>query len=179
PGIVISGASSDTPPIVITTAAPHGLQTGMQVTIYGVRGNTAANGAFTITVTGSSTFSLNGSTANGTWTSGGTVVPLISVDIKDPELTREWSWRQQYRLWQANREIFLYPENYVLPETRTDASSFFSDLENDLRQSNCDADAAEAALENYLRKLVGVARLHVAAHYNQMNSDGSSVLYVF
>ena len=76
----------------------------------------------------------------------------------------EWSWRQQYRLWQANREVFLYPENYVLPEMRTNASSFFTDLENDLRQTNCDADAAEAAFENYLRKLVEVSRLVVAAH---------------
>jgi hypothetical protein len=92
---------------------------------------------------------------------------------------QEWSWRQQYRLWQANREVFLYPENYVLPELRTNASSFFTDLENDLRQSNCDADAAEAAFENYLRKLVSVSRLVVAAHYNQTNADGSMTLYVF
>ena len=50
---------------------------------------------------------------------------------------------------------FLYPENYLLPENwRLDASPFFSDLENDLRQTDCDADAAEAAYQNYLRKLV-------------------------
>jgi hypothetical protein len=93
----------------------------------------------------------------------------------------EWSWRQQFRLWQANREVFLYPENYVLPELRTNASSFFGDLESDLQQSNCDADAAEAAFENYLRKLVGVSRLHVAAHYNQTNvpPNGTTVLHVF
>ena len=90
----------------------------------------------------------------------------------------EWSWRQQYRLWQANREVFLYPENYVLPELRTNASSFFTDLESDLRQSNCDADAAEAAFENYLRKLVDVSRLVVAAHYNQTTAQGS-ILHVF
>ena len=90
----------------------------------------------------------------------------------------EWSWRQQYRLWQANREVFLYPENYVLPELRTNASSFFTDLESDLRQSNCDAGAAEAAFENYLRKLVDVSRLVVAAHYNQTTAQGS-ILHVF
>jgi hypothetical protein len=28
----------------------------------------------------------------------------------------EWEWRQNYRLWQANREVFLYPDNYILPE---------------------------------------------------------------
>jgi len=91
----------------------------------------------------------------------------------------EWSWRQQYRLWQANREVFLYPENYVLPETRTDASSFFGDLENDLRQTNADADGAEAALENYLRKLVSVSRLQVAAHYVETTSKQETVLHVF
>lgn len=102
----------------------------------------------------------------------------VSVTMSDPRWN-EWSGRQQYRLWQANREVFLYPENYVLPELRKDASPFFTDLENDLRQSNCDGDAAEAAIENYLRKLVGVARLQVAGHYNQTNPDGSTVLHVF
>ena len=76
-----------------------------------------------------------------------------TVNTTDPNWL-EWSWRQQYRLWQANREVFLYPENYVLPELRTNASPFFTDLENELKQSNCDADAVEAALESYLRSLV-------------------------
>jgi hypothetical protein len=102
----------------------------------------------------------------------------VTVDMTSP-LWDEWSWRQQYRLWQANREVFLYPENYVLPETRTDASSFFQDLENDLRQTNADADGAEAALENYLRKLLNVSRLQVAAHYNETKIDGSTVAHVF
>lgn len=101
-----------------------------------------------------------------------------TLDMTDPRWA-EWSWRQQYRLWQANREVFLYPENYVLPELRTSASPFFKDLENDLRQTTCDHDAAEAAFGNYLRKLVGVARLVIAAHYNAIKPDGSSVLHVF
>ena len=101
-----------------------------------------------------------------------------TVDMTD-RAWREWSWRQQFRLWQANREVFLYPENYVLPELRKNASPFFTDLENDVRQSDMDADAAEAAFENYLRKLVEVSRLVVAAHYNQINPDGSQVLHVF
>ena len=56
-----------------TTATPHGLQTGEQVTISGVLGNTAANGTFTVTVTGPASFTLDGSTGSGTWISGGTV----------------------------------------------------------------------------------------------------------
>lgn len=100
------------------------------------------------------------------------------VDTTDTRWS-EWSWRQQYRLWEANRQVFLYPENYLLPELRQDASSFFGDLGNDLRQSNCDDEAVEAAFGTYLRKLVGVSRLVLAAHYNETKTDGSKVLHVF
>jgi hypothetical protein len=102
----------------------------------------------------------------------------VTVDTTAPGW-KEWSWRRQFRLWQANRQVFLYPENFVLPEVRHNASPFFTDLQNDLRQSNCDADAAEAAFESYLRKLVKVSSLNVAAHLTERKSDGSYVLHVF
>jgi hypothetical protein len=47
-------------PIVVTTTAPHGFTTGQTVNIMGVAGNTNANGMFSITVTGATTFSLSG-----------------------------------------------------------------------------------------------------------------------
>ncbi|WP_417521884.1 G8 domain-containing protein [Marinobacter sp.] len=43
-----------------------------QVTISGVKGNTGANGTWTVTKNSATTFSLNGSVGNGTYTSGGT-----------------------------------------------------------------------------------------------------------
>jgi ATPase family associated with various cellular activities (AAA)/ABC toxin N-terminal region len=30
----------------------------------------------------------------------------------------EWNWRKNYRVWDANRKIFLYPENWIEPELR-------------------------------------------------------------
>jgi hypothetical protein len=30
----------------------------------------------------------------------------------------EWQWRKNYRIWDANRRIFLYPENWIEPELR-------------------------------------------------------------
>ena len=73
----VTGATNASP-IVITTAEPYGYQSGMQVSISGVAGNTAANGTFTITVIDSTSFSLNGSTGNGAWTSGGSVIGILS-----------------------------------------------------------------------------------------------------
>jgi hypothetical protein len=58
-------AATNASPIAITTSAAHGLSTGNSVCIQGVLTNTAANGVFAITVTGSTTFTLNGTTGNG------------------------------------------------------------------------------------------------------------------
>ena len=66
----ITGATN-TSPIVITSAG-HSVTTGQSVTIASVGGNTAANGTFIATNLSSSTFSLGGSTGNGSYTSGGT-----------------------------------------------------------------------------------------------------------
>ena len=30
----------------------------------------------------------------------------------------EWEWRKRYRIWDANRKIFLYPENWIEPDLR-------------------------------------------------------------
>jgi hypothetical protein len=65
----ITGATNASP--IVITSASHKLTTGMKVTITGVLGNTAANGTFTITVVNANTFSLDGSTGNGAYTSGG------------------------------------------------------------------------------------------------------------
>ena len=66
----ITGASN-TSPIEITIAT-HGYMNGDTVLIDSVGGNTSANGTFTITVTGTNTFILNGSVGNADYTTGGT-----------------------------------------------------------------------------------------------------------
>lgn len=66
----ISNATNASPIAVSSTA--HGLTTGTRVTITGVTGNTAANGSFIITRVDANTFTLNGSTGNGAYVSGGT-----------------------------------------------------------------------------------------------------------
>jgi len=67
---LISNATNAVP-IVITTTVNHKLETGNHVTISGVGGNTAANGAFRITKINNTSFSLDGSSGNGVYTSGG------------------------------------------------------------------------------------------------------------
>ncbi len=66
----ITGATNASP--IVITSEEHGLSTGSRVTITGVLGNLAANGTFTVTVVTADTFSLDDSTGDGAYTSGGT-----------------------------------------------------------------------------------------------------------
>jgi len=66
----ITGATNASP--IVITSASHGLTTGTRVTVASVGGNTAANGDFTVTRVDANTFSLDGSTGNASYTSGGT-----------------------------------------------------------------------------------------------------------
>jgi hypothetical protein len=61
-------------PIQITTTTTNTLVTGQIVAISGVTGNTAANGTFTVSVINNTQFTLNGTTGNGTFGGGGTVL---------------------------------------------------------------------------------------------------------
>src|SRR5581483_1481932 len=82
-------------PIVITSNT-HGLTTGTQVQISGVLGNTAANGTWTITVVNSNSFSLNGSTGNGAYTSGGTWTATLAPAVIEVDGTRPFTATHQY-----------------------------------------------------------------------------------
>jgi hypothetical protein len=69
----ITGATNATP--IVITSAGHGLTSGSVVTISGVGGNTAANGTAAVTRIDADTFSLDGSSGNGAYTSGGSWHP--------------------------------------------------------------------------------------------------------
>lgn len=72
-GVQISAATNASP-IAVTTSSAHGYTTGMAVTIRGVQGNLATNVTNnTITVTGTTTFTLDGTTGDGSYTTGGFV----------------------------------------------------------------------------------------------------------
>ncbi len=108
----------------------------------------------------------------------------VSATLDVDSRWREWKWMKNYRIWEANRKVFLYPENWLEPELRDDKSPFFKELENQLLQGEVTDDAAETAFLAYLEKLEGVARLEVVGVYHQVEHDQQGqtavdVLHVF
>lgn len=88
----------------------------------------------------------------------------------------EWQWRKNYRVWEANRKVFLYPENWIEPELRDDKSPFFKDLENELLQNEVTDENVEKVFLNYLEKLDAVARLEICGMYHEQESEAPNGL---
>ncbi len=65
----VTGATNASP--IVVTAVAHGFANGDKVAVYGVVGNTAANGAWVVANKANDTFELAGSTGNGAYSSGG------------------------------------------------------------------------------------------------------------
>src|SRR5713101_5661680 len=32
------------------------------------------------------------------------------------KMSTQWEWHERYRVWDANRKIFVYPENWIEPD---------------------------------------------------------------
>lgn len=85
----------------------------------------------------------------------------------------QWNeWRKVYRVWEANRQVFCYPENYVLPELRKDKSPIFKDLETELNQNELTEDNVQTFFGHYLEQLDEVGRLEVIGHFHHYEDAG-------
>jgi hypothetical protein len=91
---------------------------------------------------------------------------------------RWWKWMRKYRVWEANRKVFLWPENWIEPELKSDRSEFFKELENELLQNDINEPNVETAFAKYLEKLDGVAQLEIAGFYQQDDGD-NAIVHVF
>lgn len=105
--------------------------------------------------------------------------------LLDAEQALEWkAWRKIYRIWEANRKIFLYPENWIEPELRDDQTPFFREVTSALLQNELTPETVEDAFRGYLEKLDEVARLEIVGiNHQQEPAEGEElaidILHVF
>ena len=94
---------------------------------------------------------------------------------------RWWEWMMNYRVWEANRRIFLYPENYLVPSLRRSKTPLFKKLEDNLQQNRVSDETVQATYRIYMDGLVNLATLTAVDAYRCMveKQDGSSVDTLF
>lgn len=98
----------------------------------------------------------------------------VKLEIKD-KLKEYWKWMKNYRVWEANRKVFLYPENYIRPELRDTKTEQFKVLEDEIMQGELTNTLATKAYNSYLDSYGEVSRLTVTGAYlyndNTSNDD--------
>jgi|GEM_PF-2233955 len=104
----------------------------------------------------------------------------------DADDRNEWEWRKNYRVWEANRKVFLYPENWIDPSLRVNKTALFEEAEGLLQQDEINQENSEKAFAGYLTGLNEVAHLDVRAMHIETlpltplpNSATQEVLHVF
>ena len=96
------------------------------------------------------------------------VTVTFGTDAAGMSASAEWVWRKNYRVWQANREVFLWPENYLDPDLRDDKTPLFKDLESALLQSDISDEDVLDAYTNYLTGFQELGTLTLAGAYHDV-----------
>ena len=92
----------------------------------------------------------------------------------------QWDWMKRYRVWEANRKIFLFPENWLEEEFRDNKTHLFEELQSALTENDVSPDVAEDACLKYLNGLAALAKLDiVAAHLETKPDFAKNTLHVF
>ncbi len=85
-----------------------------------------------------------------------------------------WDWLLSYRLWEAERKIFLYPENYLEPDLRTDKSALCQQVEQALLQGDITLASVEEAYRAYFDGFEEVAQLQLVETCRYRVADSNS-----
>lgn len=101
--------------------------------------------------------------------------PESVASIKHDDGWKQWEWMANFRVWEANRKIFLWPENWLEPELRDDKSELFTKLEETLEQGPLTDVAVEDTTAAYLETLGDIAHLDVLATYYEARTKTTHV----
>jgi hypothetical protein len=101
--------------------------------------------------------------------------PAVSVDSSQIDATTWRTWMSTYATWAANREVFLWPENWLLPSLRDDQTEIFQAFASSLQQGTITDQTVSTAFLTYLQGLEQIDRLDIRCVFK----DDTNVLHVF
>jgi len=96
--------------------------------------------------------------------------PDAIADVEKDPNWNQWKWMKNYRVWEANRKVFLYPENWYDVTLTDDKTYFLTEFINEIQQNELTNDTAEEAIKKYLEKLDNIAFLEVMATWYDVPS---------
>lgn len=102
---------------------------------------------------------------------------LEGENVLTDEQRGEWEWMKNYRVWEAARKVFLYPENWIASDLRDDKTPFFEELEDRIQEFSDDHKNLEEALFEYLEKVREVSSIEIVGATKEDGGDEGGILY--
>lgn len=102
---------------------------------------------------------------------------LEGQNVLTDEQRGEWEWMKNYRVWEAARKVFLYPENWIASDLRDDKTPFFEELEDRIQEFSDDHASLENALYEYLEKVREVSSIEIIGATKEDGGNEGGILY--
>lgn len=102
---------------------------------------------------------------------------LEGQNVLTDEQCGEWEWMKNYRVWEAARKVFIYPENWIASDLRDDKTPFFEELEERIQEFSDDHSNLENALYEYLEKVREVSSIEIIGATKEDGGDEGGILY--
>lgn len=83
------------------------------------------------------------------------------LKIANNEVAQIWEWSKHYRTWEANRKVYLYPENYLDPQLLPGASALYKKFTGDINAAKINDSSIEQAYKAYLNDWVNLQHLDI------------------
>ncbi len=81
--------------------------------------------------------------------------------VVDEQFNDYWAWMRNYSVWEANRLVFLYPENYLEPELRKGRTPLFDEFNGFLKRNKVSPEHIDNAYKKYLDGFLSIANLKI------------------
>lgn len=92
----------------------------------------------------------------------------------------QWSsYLGTYRKWEANRKVFLYPENYIDPTLRDNKTELFKELEVSMAQKQLDEGSLLQLIKNYIYGVHDLGSLQIESYYRETLNGGETRFHFF
>ncbi|KAK6523172.1 hypothetical protein TWF694_006067 [Orbilia ellipsospora] len=94
-------------------------------------------------------------------------------------LKERWADLGRYNLWEANRKVYLYPENWVDPTLRDNKSEQFKDFESRILRADLNEGSVAEMLKGYIFDTNQIAYLDIQAYLWENNEVNVSRFHFF
>ncbi|MDJ0630062.1 MAG: neuraminidase-like domain-containing protein [Rhodobacter sp.] len=96
------------------------------------------------------------------------------VEFRDRSaLSAQWKLDKQYRQWEANQKLLLYPQNYIEPDLRYITSPQFEELLQAVSGKDLTEDAVETAVNTYMAGVAKCCDLSLCSLYVDRHRGGA------